>query len=93
MSFHTEGAGRYKLAGQNRAEKEHRVRTGHAHAALVYDGAEAVGWCQFGPTDELPRIKHKWEYQNGLDRLPDWRITCSFVDREHRGRGVASIAL
>ncbi len=93
MAFHEEGVGRGKTAAQNRAEKENRVRAGRAHAALVYDGPTAVGWGQFGPTDELPRIKHKREYQNGLDQLPDWRITCFFVDREYRGQGVASLAL
>ena len=93
MAFHEEGVGRGKTALQNRTEKEHRVRDGRAHAALVYDGKEAVGWCQFGSTDELPRIKHKREYQSGLEKLPDWRITCFFVDREYRGKGVTSAAL
>ena len=93
MAFHEEGVGRGKTALQNRTEKEHRVRDGRAHAALVYDGKEAVGWCQFGSTDELPRIKHKREYQSGLEKLPDWRITCFFVDREYRSKGVTSAAL
>lgn len=25
--------------------------------------------------------------------LPDWRITCFFVDKDYRGKGVASVAL
>ena len=70
-----------------------RVREGRAHAALVYDGATCVGWCQFGPTDELPRIKHKRAYSEGLTELPDWRITCFFVDKSYRGKGVAAAAL
>ena len=93
MAFHDEGVGRTKSAIQNRFEKECRVREGRAHAALVYDGSTAVGWCQFGPVDELPRIKHKRDYLNGLTNLPDWRITCFFVDRDFRGNGVASFAL
>jgi GNAT superfamily N-acetyltransferase len=93
MSFHEEGVGPGKSVGQNRSEKEGRVREGRAHAVLVYDGSTAVGWCQFGPTDELPRIKLKRDYQNGLTKLPDWRITCFFVDRDYRGKGIASIAL
>jgi hypothetical protein len=52
------------------------VREGRAHAALVYDGAQGVGWCQFGPVGELPRIKHQKAYRDGLAELPDWRITC-----------------
>jgi GNAT superfamily N-acetyltransferase len=59
----------------------------------VYDGSTAVGRCQFGPTDELPRIKLKRDYLNGLTKLPDWRITCFFVDRDYRHKGVACIAL
>jgi GNAT superfamily N-acetyltransferase len=93
MAFHPEGVGRNRTASQNRSDKERRVREGHAHAALVYDGSGSVGWCQFGPTDELPRIKHKRAYLEGLTDLPDWRITCFFVDRDYRGKGVASAAL
>ena len=93
MGFHEKGEDWNKSAALNRAEKECRVREGRAHAALVYDGSAAVGWCQFGPTEELPRIKHKREYLSGLSELPDWRITCFFVDRDHRHQGVALIAL
>ena len=93
MGFHAEGVGRGKTAAQNRSEKECRVREGRAHAALVYDGSLCVGWCQFGPTDELPRIKHRRAYLDGLEALPDWRITCFYVDKRHRGHGVARAGL
>lgn len=93
MAFHSEGVGGHKTVAQNRSEKKRRVREGRAHAALVYDGSKPVGWCQFGPTDELPRIKHKRAYQDGLADLPDWRITCFFVDRGYRHKGVAAAAL
>jgi GNAT superfamily N-acetyltransferase len=93
MSFHPEGIGRSKTAAQNRAEKERRVREGRAHAALVFDGVTCVGWCQFGSTEELPRIKSRAAYGEGLTALPDWRITCFFVDKAYRGKGVAATAL
>ena len=51
------------------------------------------GWCQFGPTDELPRTKHAKAHREGLGALPDRRITCFFVDRTARRAGVASTAL
>jgi GNAT superfamily N-acetyltransferase len=101
MSFHVDGGFGKRTAAENRADKETLVRDGRAHAALVYDAATTVGWCQFGPTPELPRIKHRREYLAGLASpggsgpggLPDWRITCFFVDREWRHRGVAAAAL
>jgi ribosomal protein S18 acetylase RimI-like enzyme len=72
------------------------VREGRSHAALVYDGEVPVGWCQYGPQDELPKIDtwrgvRKIEPPAGEKKL--WRITCFFVDRNHRGRGVAKVAL
>lgn len=93
MSFHPEGIGRGRSAAQNRADKEARVRAGQAHAALVYDGADCVGWCQFGAPDELPRIKSRRAYLEGAAEPPDWRITCFFVDPRWRGKGVAAAAL
>jgi GNAT superfamily N-acetyltransferase len=76
-----------------RACKKKRVWEGRAHAALVFDGPDAVGWCQFGPTAELPNIRSRKAYEEGLKELPDWRITCFFVDRERRGNGIAAVAL
>ncbi len=90
LGFHQRGSGSFEL---NRALKEQRVREGRTHSALVFDGPNAVGWCQFGPTDELPRIKLAKAYLDGLTQSPDWRITCFFVDREYRHRGVAEAAL
>ena len=87
------GVGRGKTAAQNRSEKESRVREGRAHAALVYDRATCVGWCQFGPTAELPCIKNQRAYREGLTALPDWRNTCFFVDKSYRGKGVAALTL
>lgn len=93
ISFHL-GPGEGKRgAAAYRAMKEARVREGRAHAALVFDGPNAVGWCQFGPTAELPNIRSRKSYEQGLRELPDWRITCFFIDRERRGEGVANFAL
>lgn len=91
MEFHADGKER---GPQRKARKACRVRDGNAHASLVFDGEHCVGWCQFGSPEELPRIKHRRAYHElALADRPDWRITCFFVDREHRGQGVASIAL
>jgi ribosomal protein S18 acetylase RimI-like enzyme len=78
----------------HRAVKEGRVRDGRAHAALVLDDSGiAQGWCQYGSPEELPGIKHRREYDKDAPPLPDWRITCFYVDRKHRGLGIARAAL
>jgi GNAT superfamily N-acetyltransferase len=93
--FHTLAADKDKgrTADSNRALKQRLVSEGRAHAALVFDGDLAVAWCQYGPPDELPNIYHRKEYEAGLERLPDYRLTCFFVDRKYRRKGMAAIAL
>lgn len=51
------------------------------------------GWCEYGTHEELPDSYHKKEYEAGLESLPDYRLTCFFVDRDHRRRGVTAVAL
>ena len=93
ISFHLDPLGEKQPASSYRSRKEALVRGGRAHAALVFDGEDAIGWCQFGPTAELPNIRSRKVYEEKLERLPDWRITCFFIDRERRGEGVATFAL
>jgi hypothetical protein len=90
--FHPEGVARGEPA-LNRERKLERVRTGSAHAALVFDGIDCVGWCQFGTPDEVPRIKSRAAYEKSGSPLPDWRIACCFVGKGHRRMGVATSAL
>jgi GNAT superfamily N-acetyltransferase len=53
-----------------------------------------VAWCQYGSPDELPSIYHLKEYNAGrTGKAPDYRITCFFVDRSYRRKGVAAVAL
>ena len=91
MGFHVRLKDR--TAAQNRREKEQLVREGRTHNALVFDGDECLGWCQFGSPQELPEVKSRRRYEAELEALPDWRITCFFTGRGLRGRGVADAAL
>jgi hypothetical protein len=91
--FHTFVAEKSHTAEGNRALKERLVSEGRAHAALVFDGDVAIAWCQYGSPAELPNINHRKEYEALLDRLPDYRLTCFFVDKNCRRRRVAAAAL
>src|SRR5919201_5676180 len=93
MGFHPEGVGKEATPALNRERKLARVRAGTAHAALVYDGEDCVGWCQFGSPDELPRIKSRTAYARGATAPPDWRIACCYVGKGQRRKGVATAAL
>jgi GNAT superfamily N-acetyltransferase len=93
LGYHADGAFQGSPAA-NQAEKERRVRAGDAHAALVFDDSGAAqGWAQYGSPRELAGIKHRRAYDKDAPPLPDWRITCCFTDKRHRGRGVARAAV
>ncbi len=91
--FHASNAERPRTFEGNRALKEKLVHEGKAHAALVFDGDVAIGWCEYGPPVELPIMKHRKDYEATLERLPDYRVTCFFVDTHYRRKGVARAAL
>lgn len=69
------------------------VQQNRTHAAVVFNGDEAIAWAQYGPVAELPNIHHRKEWENGVLQVPDYRITCLFVDRRYRRQGMAAIAV
>jgi len=76
-----------------RTLKEQLVMEGRAHAALVFDeDGIAQGWCQYGTPQELG-LRHSREYAKDPPPRARWRITCIFVDKRHRGQGIARAAL
>jgi len=116
IAFHLDPLGQKGQCKPYRETKERLVREGRAQAAMVFEGETAVGWCQFGSPHELRNIKHRRQYEEGLEAppgsptptppsfstssktreglgLPDWRITCFFVGKGYRKRGVANVAL
>ena len=80
---------------ENLAQKLALVEDGKAHGVLVYDGGEPVGWCQYGPPEELP-LPGAERLDRRIPPLGDgvqWRITCFVTVAARRRRGVAGIAL
>ncbi len=97
MFYHKQG--RFSEGGtradENRRDKRSLVRQGRSHGVVVYADETPVGWCQYGTKEELPRLDAFRTYSeqayDGKRNL--WRITCFFVDRDYRGKGVANFAL
>jgi GNAT superfamily N-acetyltransferase len=78
----------------NHAAKHDLVEDGQAPGVLVYDGDEAVGWCQYGPATELlaPGTRRRTP-PIGPAPGPRWRVTCFVTDKRYRRQGVAGTAL
>ncbi len=92
----TQGMTREQATARNKKDKKTLVKNGKSRAVLVYDGENLAGWCQYGLKEELPRIDAGRNYKK-LEPLPSdqklWRITCFYVDKNYRKKGVARTAL
>jgi ribosomal protein S18 acetylase RimI-like enzyme len=88
----TRFATRAEVSVQNERAKEELVKQHRARGILVYANGEPIGWCQYGSGDELLGRGPTKPHADQPDR-PLWRVTCFVVDRRHRRRGVASLAL
>lgn len=92
IGYHPE-CGQIPRSAQRQA-KHDRVLHGEAHAALVVDAeGRCQAWAQYGSPDELAGIKHRRAYDKEPPPVPDWRLTCVYVDPKHRGQGLARAAI
>lgn len=91
--FHPSCADRGPGYEGSRLMKKALVEAGAAHSALVMIDDEAVAWAEYGTPDELPNIHHGKQYLAEADLVPDYRITCIFVDKRYRRQGYAKVAL
>ena len=98
-SFTAENTPRTKAEGavRYRREKKELVKKGESHGIIIYGkNGDPIGWCQYGPREELPRMDHNRIYLDKVrsdDKKSFWRITCFVVDKNYRRKGVASAAL
>jgi GNAT superfamily N-acetyltransferase len=77
----------------NHQHKKALLDQGRAHGILVYADGEPIGWCQYGPGDELGGPIGRPPAPIPSERTQLWRVTCFVVDRKHRRQGVAGLAL
>jgi len=56
---------------------------------LAFDGDLAVGWCQLTPRHDLRWLNRKPDFE-AVDDTPVWSISCFYVRRGYRRKGVMS---
>jgi GNAT superfamily N-acetyltransferase len=64
-----------------------RVKQGPPPGLLAYAGGEAIGWCALGPRDRYSRLTRS-KILAPVDEKPVWSVTCFFVRRDWRRKGV-----
>jgi len=63
------------------------VRKGPAPGLLAYAGGKAVGWIAVAPREDLARLSRS-KILAPVDDASVWSVTCFFVRRDWRRRGV-----
>ncbi len=80
---------RKQPAARNKAEFHKLVENGPPPGLLALDGDLAVGWCQLTPRESLPWLEKSWKLQN-TDESPVWAISCFYIRKGYRKRGVTA---
>jgi GNAT superfamily N-acetyltransferase len=78
---------RQKGEGNRRAFKK-IVAGGAPPGLLAYDGSEPVGWCAIAPRAEYPKMARS-RVLEPVDAQPVWSVSCLFVARPYRRRGLS----
>ena len=77
---------------KNRAAMQRIVRARRVPGLLGYLDGRPVGWVSVAPRQEFGKIERA-RSTRPVDDRPAWSIVCFYIDRRHRGRGVASALL
>jgi GNAT superfamily N-acetyltransferase len=73
---------------QNKAALRELAHKSQAPGLLALDGNRAVGWCQVAPRSALPWLDRQWP-SGADDGSRVWCVSCFYVRRGYRGRGVS----
>jgi GNAT superfamily N-acetyltransferase len=89
MYWRIGAAYRERPRGRNKAALRALARRGPPPGLLAFDGDLAVGWCQLTPRTDLPWLESSRRTAR-VDDVPVWSLSCFYVRRSHRRRGVSS---
>jgi len=79
----------------NRLAFKRLIDKGEAPGILAYHGGEPVGWCSVAPKADFTSLERSRTKR--VDEAPTdpktWAVTCFFIPRRHRGKGLSEALL
>lgn len=75
-------------AGGNRRAFRKLVSDGACPGVLAYAGDEPVGWCAIAPRTDYPGLERS-RVLKPVDDKPVWSVSCFYVRRDHRMKGLS----
>lgn len=89
MYWRIGNAYRQRPAADNKADFCQLLQSGPPPGLLAFQDGLAVGWCQLTPRSAVPWLDRTWRLKP-LDELPVWSITCFYIRKGWRKRGITS---
>ena len=80
---------RKRTREKNRRALRQIVNHGPPPGLLAFDGDRAVGWCQCTPREDLRWLERAHFFER-VDDVPVWALSCFYVRRGYRRKGVMS---
>jgi len=74
---------------KNRALFRDMAESGKPLGIIAFAGEEPAGWCSVSPRESLLRLENS-RLLKRPDDLPVWSITCFFVKKEFRRKGLTT---
>jgi len=87
MYWRIGGAYNQRPREKNKAAFKAIVKKGPPPGLLAFEGEKVVGWAQLTPRAVLPHLDHG-RFTQKIDDVPVWSLTCFFIRKSHRGKGV-----
>jgi GNAT superfamily N-acetyltransferase len=87
MYWRIGNAYRKQPRARNKATFRELVKRGPPPGLIAFDGKVPVGWCQVTPRNALPWLDRVWRLKR-VDDLPVWSISCLYVRKGYRRRGI-----
>ncbi|MER8749394.1 GNAT family N-acetyltransferase [Mesorhizobium sp. M1050] len=84
---------RQRLPDENRRAFQQSALSGDVpQGLLAFDGEMTVGWCQITPVEAVPYLKTRWTGAEDR-REKTWFISCFYVRKGHRRRGITRVLI
>src|SRR4051812_12965188 len=92
MYWRIGSAYRKRASDTNKAAFHKVVEQGPPPGLIAFDGDVPVGWCQLTPHNSLPWLDRVWRLRR-IDDLPVWSISCLYVRKGYRKKGITSVLI
>jgi GNAT superfamily N-acetyltransferase len=77
---------------KNKSAFKSIVRQGPPPGLIAFEGDLPVGWCQLTPRKDLAWLERTWGPKT-TDETPIWSISCLYIRKGHRKKGVTAVLI